>query len=91
MTTRQATITNTRGIHLRPSSLIASALDGFAGEATIVCHGRRHRLQASPLAIMALGLRKGDAFSLDVAGPEEESLCERLADLFSRTYDYTET
>ena len=89
MTTRQATITNARGIHLRPSSLIASALDGFAGEATIVCHGKRHRLQPTPLAIMALGLRKGDSFCLDVAGPDEESLCDRLADLFSRTYDYT--
>ncbi len=89
MTTRHATITNTRGIHLRPSSLIASALDGYEGQATIVCHGRRHRLQPTPLAIMALGLRQGDSFRLDVTGPEEETLCDRLADLFSRKYDFT--
>ena len=90
MATKEATITNARGIHLRPSSLIASVLDGYAGEACIVCHGERHRLQPSPLAIMALGLRKGDAFCVDVAGPEEERLCDHLADLFSRRYDFPE-
>lgn len=90
MQERLVVVGNDRGIHLRPSGVIAQALRGYTGHAYVSCHGGALMpLSASPLSIMGLALRKGDRVMVRVDGAEEVSKLNELSNLFSRKYDFT--
>ena len=83
-------IENARGIHLRPSGLIAAALKGFPGRAWVLFpQGKCVPISASPLSVMGLSLRRGDVVTLRVEGEGEERRLEELATLFGKLYDFT--
>ncbi len=83
-------IENGRGIHLRPSGLIAAALKGYSGRAWVVSpQGKATPITASPLSIMGLSLRRGDVVTLRVEGDAEGEKLAELAELFGKHYDFT--
>jgi phosphocarrier protein HPr len=89
MTSKNVTVQNSRGIHLRPSSVIAKALRGYQGQVSVGGRdGLPHRISASPLVILSLGLQCGDTTTIQVEGPNEQATCDLLADLFSKAYDF---
>ncbi len=84
-------VQNARGIHLRPSGLIAAALRDYAGKAWVVpADGSREtQITSSPLSIMGLSLRQGDVVTLRLEGEGEAEKLAELAELFSKKYDFT--
>lgn len=89
MTSKNVTVQNSRGIHLRPGSLIAKRLRGYTGIVSVSGRdGLLRRISASPLVILSLGLQCGDTVTIQVEGPDEESVCSDVAELFSRAYDF---
>lgn len=89
MTSQNVTVQNSRGIHLRPSSLIARALRGYPGQVSVSGRdGLPHRINASPLVVLSLGLQCGDTIIIQVEGPDEGMKCAELAELFSKAYDF---
>lgn len=84
-------VQNARGIHLRPSGLIAAALRDYSGKAWVVPAdgGREIQITSSPLSIMGLSLRQGDVVILRLEGEDEAEKLAELAGLFSKKYDFT--
>lgn len=42
----------------------------------------------SVLSLLALALTNGDVVTVTVDGPDEESVCNRLIELFESTYEF---
>ncbi|MGN0866439.1 MAG: HPr family phosphocarrier protein [Oligosphaeraceae bacterium] len=83
-------IENARGIHLRPSGVIAASLKGYSGRAWVVSpQGKATQITASPLSVMGLSLRRGDVVTLRVEGEGEEEKLRELGELFGKHYDFT--
>ena len=57
------------GIHARPAALLAGAVKGFAAEVTLFARGREASAR-STVALMTLGVRKGDEVEIRASGPD---------------------
>ncbi len=89
MVSQQTVIRNQRGIHLRPSGIIAAALKEFPGTVSLERDGCDVvQLKPSPLSILSLGLTADTTIILHISGPGEEEFSSRLAQLFSQQYDF---
>lgn len=82
-----ATIQNADGIHCRPSVLIIKAVEDYEGEIT-VCNEIHSTDLRSVMSLMTLGLRPGDSVSVQVTGPDAESMCRRIVELFETHFDF---
>lgn len=67
--TRRVTVSLEHGIHARPAALLAGAVKGFAAEVTLLARGREANAR-STIALMTLGVRKGDEVEIRVFGAE---------------------
>jgi phosphocarrier protein HPr len=82
-----ATIQNTQGIHCRPSAMIVRFAANYAGGITV--RGERGvTALRSIMELMALELFPGTKVTIQVSGPDEESVCEDLASLFETHFDF---
>ncbi|MBN2536358.1 MAG: HPr family phosphocarrier protein [Spirochaetales bacterium] len=82
-----ATITNTQGIHCRPSGVIYKACENYTGE--IVLKAGKMKIQlTSIMDIILLGLFRGDSVVIQVSGENEAGMCKQLVELFERNYDF---
>lgn len=88
MTIRQAEIKNPKGIHVRPAGCIVAAANGYAGSIALHSAGRPNPVPPTVLSVLTLGLSCGSTVEITVDGPDEETMCQRLAELFSQIYDY---
>ena len=66
---RRLSVALEHGIHARPSALLASAVKGFSADVTLLAHGREANAR-STIALMRLGVRKGDEVEIRASGPE---------------------
>lgn len=83
----RATVRNERGIHCRPSTAIARALESYPGEVSVIgAEGRCN--PRSVMDIMALELEVGSSVWIEVAGPDEEAVCNRAVELFETRFDF---
>ena len=90
MVSAAVTIQNERGIHVRPSTIIANAIRAFRGEVLLeTADGVRHAA-ASPMDVLALGLRPSETVRIHVSGPDEAAFAQELSRLLSRHYDFSE-
>ena len=88
MTSAAVTIQNGRGIHMRPSTIIANAIRAFGGEVLLETpDGVRHAV-ASPMDLLALGLAPGTTVQIHVSGSGEDDFAQTLARLLSQHYDF---
>lgn len=74
------------GIHARPAALIAGALKGLAGNVELVLRGRAANAR-STVALMKLGVRKGDEVSIRAAGVDAASAIDAVAALLSGEHE----
>lgn len=89
MKERRVAVENSRGIHLRPSGIIAQALRGYTGTARVVTpDGTVNTITASPLSVMALSLAKDAVVTVQVEGPDEEKMLDTLCTLFAQKYEF---
>jgi phosphocarrier protein len=87
MIEQSATIQNEQGIHCRPSALILNAIQGFEGDISIQADDQLVPLK-SVLDLMSLGLEQGRTITIRVDGGDEESMCQRLVELFETNFDF---
>ena len=89
MVSTKAVVHNARGIHLRPSGVIAAAIRSYPGLVRIEKDDGSSYEISSPLSILGLGLSQYSAITIQVSGPDEASESAHLADLFSQNYDFS--
>ncbi len=77
---REILVPLVHGIHARPAARIAEAARAFAAEITIVL-GERRANARSPVGLMALAIRHGDAITLLAAGADAPAAVAALAEL----------
>lgn len=65
--TRQLVVPLEHGIHARPAAILASRLKGFVASVTVQARGRTANAR-SPVAMMSLGIRKGERVSIRARG-----------------------
>lgn len=82
-----AVIKNSAGIHVRPSGIIFEAIKDFSGSVVIISHGKRYQL-SSIMVLLSLGLVKGSEIQIEVNGPDEETKCKTLKELFEKEFDF---
>jgi len=89
MIEKSATIRNSAGIHCRPSAIIVTEAIAYPGEVRVVCEPGKANLR-SLLDLVALGLEDGTPIRIQVTGPDEESFCAHMVELFERHFDFPE-
>ena len=82
-----ATVQNELGIHCRPSAVLLEAAKNYPGEITVTASTGSTKMQ-SVLELISLGLFRGAKVTIRVAGPDEEGMCRRLAEMFERHFDF---
>ena len=87
MTERQATIRNQQGMHCRPSAVIYKAAQAYGGHIRISSANGSSTLD-SMMALIALALTPGTIVTIQVDGPDDESFCQQLVELFENVYDF---
>jgi phosphoenolpyruvate-protein phosphotransferase len=65
------------GIHARPAASLAAAVKGFATDVS-VAFGERKANARSPVALMSLGVRKGDQIVIQASGADAETAIDAL-------------
>ncbi len=84
MKTKQFTVVDPQGIHARPASQLVAAATPFASSVELKIEEKTANLK-SILSIMALGLKQGATFTLQVEGEDEEQAFTALTKLISET------
>ncbi len=79
-TSRQVTVPLMHGVHARPAARIAELAKSFAAETALVV-GERRASARSPVGLMALAVRHGDAIQVTASGPDAEAAVEAIAEL----------
>jgi phosphocarrier protein HPr len=87
MIERSATVRNSAGIHCRPSALIVTAAIAYPGKIQVTCDEGDVDLR-SLLALVSLGLSEGTPVRIRVWGPDEETVCQKMVELFERHFDF---
>ncbi|KQW66429.1 PTS galactitol transporter subunit IIC [Phenylobacterium sp. Root77] len=78
--TRAIVVPLVHGLHARPAARVAEVAKRFQAEVSLLALNRRANAR-SPVGIMSLGLRHGDAATLAAAGPDAAAALEALAEL----------
>jgi phosphocarrier protein FPr/phosphocarrier protein len=71
------------GIHARPAALIAACAKGFDAEVAIERNGRTANAR-SVVALMALGVQRGEEISIQASGPDAPAAAAALDALIAR-------
>lgn len=87
MISKKATIKNANGIHVRPSIVISTAVQDYAG--TISIQSAEDSIdQVNTMNLLTLGLTAGDTITIQVSGPDEGEICGKLVRLFETHFDF---
>jgi phosphocarrier protein FPr/phosphocarrier protein len=78
MRTRHVTVGLEHGIHARPAALLAGSLKSLAVDVRLSARGREANAR-STVALMALGVQRGDEVQIRAAGPDAALALDRLA------------
>ena len=79
---RRVRVALEHGIHARPAAQIVNALKSLAAEVSLAAQGRRAHAR-STLALMKLGVRKGDEVEVRAAGRDAGSAIDAVAVLLT--------
>jgi phosphoenolpyruvate-protein phosphotransferase len=81
---REVVVALEHGIHARPAAALASAVKSLAVEITVAVEERQANAK-SPVAMMSLGVRKGDRVRIRATGPDAEQAASALERLLSNS------
>jgi phosphotransferase system HPr (HPr) family protein len=84
---RNTFVKNAHGIHLRPSNVIVSYIADYPGEVRLTSPNGESSLR-SILELLTLSLEQGTEITISVTGPDEESVCHELVNLFQTDFDF---
>jgi phosphocarrier protein len=77
---RDFTISNSLGLHARPSAQLTQVASRFQSEVWIARNGRRVNAK-SIMGVMMLAAGKGTTVTVDVDGPDEQAALDAIAAL----------
>jgi phosphocarrier protein len=77
---RDFTISNSLGLHARPSAQLTQVASRFAAEVWITRNGRRVNAK-SIMGVMMLAAGKGAVVTVDADGPDEQAALDAIATL----------
>ncbi|HVY79399.1 MAG TPA: phosphoenolpyruvate--protein phosphotransferase [Steroidobacteraceae bacterium] len=67
------------GLHARPAALLVARIKHLAATVTLAAHGRTASAR-SAIAIMSLGIRRGDEVAVTAAGPDADAALRAIRD-----------
>jgi phosphotransferase system HPr (HPr) family protein len=85
MQEKEITVTNPKGIHARPSAMLAQAATDFQST-IILINGEKRANTRSVMEIMMLGATYGSNLTIQTAGADEDNAMERIVDIFNLTF-----
>ena len=88
MMERTATVCNAYGIHVRPSSIIAKAAQGYAGVIEVTSPKGVTVNIRNILSLISLGLTCGQTVTIRVTGTDEASIAAQMVELFETHFDF---
>ena len=71
------------GLHARPVSKLVKILEKYSIKATII-KGERSAQADHLLALMQLGVKKGDTITIKIEGPDEENAEKEIETFFHK-------
>lgn len=74
-------ITDQVGIHARPAGILVKESKAFAADIRLTCNGKSADAKKL-MALMALGVKKGDTVKIEISGEDEEKAAEALEAFF---------
>lgn len=81
MVTFTYTITDEVGIHARPAGLLVKEAKSYPETVTLSCNGKSADAKRL-MALLALGVRKGDTVTLEISGDNEAETAVKLEEFF---------
>lgn len=81
MVTFTYTITDEVGIHARPAGLLVKEAKSYSETVTLSCNGKSADAKRL-MALLALGVRKGDTVTLEISGDNEAETAVKLEEFF---------
>ena len=78
-------ITDEVGIHARPAGLLVKKVKEFASKVTITKDGKTAEAQKL-MAVMALGVKKGETVKVSVEGEDEEASFPEIEKFFKENF-----
>ncbi|MBW5447533.1 HPr family phosphocarrier protein [Cohnella sp. CFH 77786] len=82
MVSKQATIRNAAGFHIRPAQLFTEQAGKFQSQINIAVEANGVRADGkSILGLMTLGLQQGSVITITADGPDESEALEALVSL----------
>ncbi len=77
------TVINESGLHARPAATFAKCAGGFKSEITVckTSNETAKKKAKSLMAIMTLGIKKGEEILIEAEGEDEVSACQALKEL----------
>ncbi|AFG36623.1 HPr family phosphocarrier protein [Spirochaeta africana] len=85
MITRELTVTNPKGIHVRPSGLLYKAALKHQSRIVLSKNGQQADCREIVM-ILALGAQQGDIITLQVEGPDEVEAAAEIEEIFSLNF-----
>ena len=82
--TRRLKVTFEHGIHARPAALLVGSVRNLAADVRIAAHAREANAR-SAVALMALGVQRGDEIEIRASGPDAALAVQALAAALSAT------
>jgi phosphocarrier protein HPr len=86
MYSREVTIQNEEGFHVRPAQIFTDKAGQFDAELKVKSEAGREANAKSMLAMMTLGLQKGARITIQADGPDERQAADALAELVENRF-----
>ena len=80
MVSKQVTLTNAQGFHMRPASVFATAMGKYSCDVTIKFNGNDYNAK-SLLNIIAACIKCGSEFIVECNGPDENEALAKAVEL----------
>ena len=82
MVSKNVTIVNAEGMHMRPEGMIAKAVKAHPDSEVILKANGKDIKAKAVMQIMAAGLKKGTEVEITVNGGDEQAMLDELVKMF---------
>lgn len=82
MVTKNVTVINDQGIHMRPAGLLVAEAKKFKGTEITLETAEKKAKGSSVMQIMAAGIKKGTEVTITCSGPDEAAALGAFVNLF---------
>ena len=79
-------ITDPVGIHARPAGLLVKEIKKYAGSTVTITKGEKTVNMLKLMALMGMGIKQGDAVTVQVEGGDEEAVAGAIETFFKENF-----